>query len=67
MIEYEKLFWPTRHRTESYGTVDTAILVNLGVTLGTLFKVLHLPRFDVLLIHINDSVAVRPHCTMCTL
>ena len=41
--------------------VDTAISVNLGVTVGTFFKVFNLCRCDVLLIHINESVADRKH------
>ena len=40
--------------------IDTAVLVKLSVTVGTLFEVLHLGRCDVLLLHINEGVAVRP-------
>ena len=64
VIVYDKLFLPLYGRRDivrSPTVINTAVLVNLEVTVGTLFKVFHLRRCDVLLVHINEGVAVRPH------
>ena len=56
-----KSFFGRRDIVRSPTVIDTAVLVNLEVTIGTLFEVFHLCRCDVLLVHINEGVAVRPH------